>query len=183
MHGVNRVLPARGHAGDEYRLDEALDLRSVAPAVVSPSNVPLHAQADAGVIDARDDLRRALLAFDKARTNKNRGVRIATRRWQPRVGSSWSVLDEFEANGRRFVVAIDSPKPTRPRRRDLSAREYQVLTQAHLGHSDKVIAHTLELSYSTVRVLLHRAAQKLEASTRRDTLVRFAALTKASHPR
>ncbi len=183
MHGVNRVLPARGHAGDQYRLDEALDFRSVAPAVLSPSNVPLHAQADEGVIDARDDLRRAMLAFDKARTNKNRGVRIPTRRWQPLVGSSWSVLDEFEANGRRFVVAIESAPPTRPRRRDLSAREYQVLTQAHLGHSDKVIAHTLRLSHSTVRVLLHRAAKKLDAATRREALVRFAALTKASHPR
>ncbi|HEY0462610.1 MAG TPA: hypothetical protein VGC79_00300, partial [Polyangiaceae bacterium] len=80
---MNRVLPARGHAGDQYRLDEALDFRSVAPAVLSPSNVPLPAQADEGVIDARDDLRRAMLAFDKARMNKNRGVRIPTRRWQP----------------------------------------------------------------------------------------------------
>ena len=133
-------------------------------------------KADEGVIDARDDLRRAMLAFDKVRANKNRSVRIPTRRWQPLVGSRWSVLDEFEANGRRFVFAIESAPPTRPRRRDLSAREYQVLTQARLGHSDKAIAHTLELSHSTVRVLLHRAAKKLNASTRREALVRFAAL-------
>jgi len=183
MHGVNRVLPARGHASDQYRLDEALDFRSVASAVVSPSNVPLHAQADEGLIDPRDDLRRALLAFDQAGTNKNRGVSVPIRRWQPLAGSSWSMLDEFEANGRRFVVAIESAPPTRPRRRDLSAREYQVLTQAHLGHSDKVIAHTLRLSHSTVRVLLHRAAKKLNASTRREALARFASLPKASHLR
>ena len=123
------------------------------------------------------------LAFEEARTNENRGAPTTARRRRALVGSSWSVLDEFEANGRRFIVASATASPARPRRRALSVREHQVLTQARLGHSDKVIAHTLGLSYSTVRVLLHRAAKKLDASTRREALVRFAALTDASHRR
>ena len=53
------------------------------------------------------------------------------------------------------------------------------MTQAHLGHTDKVIAYELGLSASTVRVLLHRATRKLGASTRREALARFDALRKA----
>lgn len=49
------------------------------------------------------------------------------------------------------------------------------MTQASLGHSDKVIAYELGLSASTVRVLIHRAIRKLGATTRRDALARFEA--------
>jgi len=164
-------------------LDGKLDFRAGASDGVAPGGAPLEAQTEEGVIDARTELRRALLALDEARPKKHGGVRSAAHRWQPLVGSSWSLLDELEANGRRFVIVVESAPPTRPRRRDLSAREHQVLTQAQLGHSDKVIAHALGLSNSTVRVLLHRAAKKLGASTRREALVRFSVLTKANHPR
>ena len=62
---------------------------------------------------------------------------------------------------------------TRAPRRRLSEREHQVMTQVHLGHSDKEIAYELGLSVSTVRVLIHRAMQKLGAENRRDALARF----------
>lgn len=171
----------RAHTSESIgTLDGRLDSRSLASAAISPSGTRVHSPADESVIDARDELRRALLAFDEART---RNKRAGAHRWQPLVGSNWSLLDEFEADGRRFVVVIESARPLRARRRDLSQREQQVLTRAQLGYSDKVIAHELGLSHSTVRVLLHRAAKKLGAATRHETLARFAALTKASHSR
>ncbi|MBX3230634.1 MAG: helix-turn-helix transcriptional regulator [Labilithrix sp.] len=150
-------------------------------AILAPSGALLHAEeGEEGVVDAREDLRRAALAFDEARTKKMRDdVDLATRRWRPLVLSRWSLLDDFDSDGRRFVVAVANPPPTRPPRNDLSEREHQVLTQAHMGRSTKSIAYELGLSDSTVRVLLHRAARKLGASTREDALARFAALASA----
>lgn len=149
-------------------------------AILSPHGALLDADSGDGVVEAREDLRRATVAFDQARTKKMRAdVELATRRWRPLVASRWSLLDEFDSDGRRFIVAVENEPPTRPPRRDLSEREHQVMTQAHLGHSDKVIAYELGLSASTVRVLLHRASRKLGASTRREALARFDALTKA----
>lgn len=151
-----------------------------AAVTLSPTGALLHAENEEEVVDAREELRRAAVAFEVARTRKMRSdVELATRRWRPLVLSRWSLLDEFDSDGRRFVVAVENGPPTRPPRRDLSEREHQVLTQAHLGHTDKVIAYELGLSVSTVRVLLHRATRKLGATTRREALARFDALTKA----
>ncbi len=153
-----------------------------AAAILDPKGALLHAvrkdeEGDEGVVGARDDLRRATLAFDQARTKKMRAdVDLATRRWRPLVVSRWSLLDEFDTDGRRFVIAVENSPPTRAPRKDLSEREHQIMTQAHLGHTDKEIAYELGLSVSTVRVLMHRATIKLGAATRKDALARFDAL-------
>jgi DNA-binding CsgD family transcriptional regulator len=152
-----------------------------AAAILSPDGKLLDAENDHGAVDMREELRRATLAFDQARTKKMRAdVELATRRWRPLVASRWSLLDDFDTDGRRFVVAVENSPPTRAPRKDLSEREHQVMTQAHLGHADKVIAYELGLSTSTVRVLLHRAVKKLGAATRREALVRFDALARKS---
>ncbi len=142
-------------------------------AVLSPAGELLHAEAK-GAASSRDDLRRATLAFDRARTKAMRAdPETATRRWRPLVQSRWSLLDDFDTDGRRFVVAVENAPPTRAPKRRLSERELQVMTQVHLGHSDKEVAYELGLSVSTVRVLIHRAMQKLGAENRRDALARF----------
>lgn len=166
-------------------LSAALRVRRVAgrskpkaAAVLAPDGALLHAEReDESIVASRGELRRATLAFDQARTKKMRAdVEMATRRWRPLVTSRWSLLDDFDTDGRRFVIAVENAPPTRAPRRDLSERELQVMTQAHLGHSDKVIAYELGLSNSTVRVLLHRAIHKLGATTRREAIARFEAL-------
>lgn len=162
---------------------ESPKTKGKAAAILSPTGALLDATKDE-VVDAREELRRATLDFDGARTKKARSaVELATRRWRPLVSSRWSLLDEFDTDGRRFVVAVENAPPTRPPRKDLSEREHQVMTQAHLGHTDKVIAYELGLSVSTVRVLFHRAAKKLGTATRREALARFDELAKrAEHP-
>lgn len=147
------------------------------PAAVFSTNGALLHMKGAAPAHHRDELRHAVTAFDKARArDAHRDIEMATRRWRPLVASSWSLLDEFDTDGKRFIVAVDNAPPTRARQGSLSEREHHVLTQASLGHSNKEIAYELGLSYATVRVLLHRAAKKLRTSTRAETIARFAAL-------
>ncbi|MFT3710135.1 MAG: LuxR C-terminal-related transcriptional regulator [Archangium sp.] len=149
-------------------------------AVMSPRGKLLHAEGDS-IAGARDELRDATLAFDHARTRKMRDdVELATRTWKPLIESRWALLDEFDTDGKRFVVAVENAPPTRARTKELSERELQVLTAAHFGHSNKVIAYELGLAASTVRVLLHRAAQKLGAKTREQAISRFDEVLKNS---
>lgn len=154
--------------------------RSRPAAVLSVGGALLDATGR-GPVEAREELRRAALDFDRARVRRGSADSSEVmQRWRPLVVSKWSLLDEFDSDGRRFVVAVDNGPPTQPPRRDLSEREHQVLTQAHLGHSNKVIAYELGLSDSTVRVLMHRAAKKLGASTRAEALSNFRARVAAA---
>ena len=175
----DRVLCTRlaAHLTAAVRLRRsARQANSPPAAVLSPSGSLLHAE-DHQASGLRDQLRRAALAFDKSRTREARNdVDLATRRWRPLVESSWTLLDECDSDGRRFIVAVDNRPPTRVPQGELSEREHQVLTQASLGHSNKVIAYELGLSDATVRVLIHRASRKLGTSTRAETLAKFAAL-------
>ncbi len=162
-------------------LTSAVRLRTQRPtpeAVLSPSGKLLHAET-AGAADARDELRDATLAFEQARTRRAEDD-TGTRRWRPLVESRWSLLDEFDTDGRRFVVAVENQPKTPDAPRDLSEREVQVLTHAALGHTNKVIAYELGLAASTVRVLMHRAGKKLGAATRDDAIERFKAVTQAT---
>ena len=168
------------HLASAVRLRRTGATRERPAAVLSSSGALLDASGP-DAIGARDELRRATVAYDRARVRRGpAGPGEVMQRWRPLIVSRWSLMDEFDSDGKRFVVAIENGPPTRPPRRDLSEREHQVLTQAHLGHSNKVIAYELGLSSSTVRVLLHRAARKLGASTRAEALARFEALARAA---
>jgi DNA-binding NarL/FixJ family response regulator len=54
----------------------------------------------------------------------------------------------------------------------LSNRERQVVAQVTAGSSDKVIAHTLGLSASTVRVFVARALAKAGVRSRKDLVAK-----------
>jgi two-component system response regulator FixJ len=73
------------------------------------------------------------------------------------------VVEQFEREGRRYVVAVLEPGLS-----SLTPREREVLVEAVNGSTNKVIAYDLGLSHATVRVLMARAAKKLGVTKRSD---------------
>jgi len=92
--------------------------------------------------------------------------------WKALVRGRWSLLDQTDHEGHRYIVArqkdLVALKPSA-----LTAREHEVLEYASLGHRNKVIAYELGIADSTVRVLLARAAAKMGARSREELLRAF----------
>ena len=111
-------------------------------------------------------LRDAAIIVDRARGKmRNTDPDNALEIWKALVRGRWSMVDWFDTDGRRFVLAIpNSPNVTDPR--GLSERESQVVTLAVLGHSNKMIAYRLGLSSSRVSTVLRSAMRKMGFRTR-----------------
>ena len=89
--------------------------------------------------------------------------------WRPLVGARWTLVDTFERDGSRYIVARENEAGP-PGLEVLTGRERQIVGLAALGRTNKEIAYALGLAHSTVRVLLLRASRKLGASSRADLL-------------
>jgi DNA-binding CsgD family transcriptional regulator len=158
-----RRLPAR-----QTRLLEG------AEAVIEPGGRIVHAEGDARDRIARAALRDAALQIDHARTRQARlSEHEFTLAWQALYHGRWTVLDSFDHDGRRFLVAWPN-EPELEQSHSLSVREAQVARGAALGHSNKLIAYELGLSTSTVSTLLTRAIRKLRLHSRTSLIQRIA---------
>jgi len=77
----------------------------------------------------------------------------------------WSLVDQFDADGRHFLVAcrnaIGAGEPAA-----LSQREDQATALAAQGYSNKRIASVLGLSTGSVSTLVYRASRKWGAGSR-----------------
>jgi DNA-binding CsgD family transcriptional regulator len=134
---------------------------SDAEAILNPNGSLEHAAEPAQGEVVRSSLRRAVQALDKARGPlRHRDPERAVDLWQALVAGRWSLLDYFDSDGRRFVVAHRNDAAV-PDMRGLTLRERQVAAHAALGHSNKVIAYALGLSLGTVGEHLTRARAKL----------------------
>jgi len=139
-------------------------------AVLEPGGRLVDAQGPAAAKSAREVLRSACQTVEWARTRLGRADDQAIERWTSLFGARWSLLDRFERDGRRYLVAVrntvvEGAEPLTP-------RESQVVAMAVLGHSNKVISFELHLAHSTVRVLILRAARKLGVRTRAQLVLR-----------
>lgn len=93
--------------------------------------------------------------------------------WKGLVATRWKLVDEFERDGKRYVVAQQNTPEVDA---ELSPRERAVVAAAAMGHHDKLIAYDLGVADSTVRVLMFRATRKLRAANRAEAIVRFRAM-------
>jgi DNA-binding CsgD family transcriptional regulator len=166
------------HISAGSRLRRALpvatqDVADGADAVLSPSGAIAHAEVVLQDPGARDSLRRAARAIDRARTRARANEDEALDLWQGLVAGRWSLVDRFDTDGRRYLVARKNDPEVRDPRA-LTLRERQVLAYAAMGHPLKLIAYSLGLSLSTVSVNRRTAMRKLGLEHHADIVALFA---------
>jgi DNA-binding CsgD family transcriptional regulator len=147
------------------------DLATASDAVLSPSGAIEHAEPCAQSRSARDILRHAAGAIDRARSKARSDDDEALEIWKGLVAGRWSLVEQFDRDGRRFLVALKN-EPDVKDPRALTLRERQVLAYTAAGDSLKLTAYTLGLS--TTSVFRHRetAMRKLGLRSLAD-VVRF----------
>ncbi len=142
---------------------------SAAEAIIDAEGRVIHAEGKAAGKAARERIRVAAQSLTALRTKARQSGRAALDVWHPLVDARWTLVDSFEENGRRYVVARENQ--ARAAGFDvLTDRERQVVLHAALGFTNKEIAYTLGISDSTVRVLVARAAGKMGVRSRAELL-------------
>jgi DNA-binding CsgD family transcriptional regulator len=130
-------------------------------AILRPDGHLEHAEGAARGERARLALRRSALALERARGPlRRRNADEALALWEGLVAGRWSLVDHFDSDGRRYLMAHRND-PDAPDLRGLTLRERQVVGYAGAGHSNKIIAYELGLTLSTVAGHLARARAKL----------------------
>jgi DNA-binding CsgD family transcriptional regulator len=138
-------------------------------AVLSPEGAFLHAQGEAELSGARRALRTAVLDVERARTSLRSQPGSALALWKGLVSARWTLVDEFDSRGSKYVVARENaPRPAGLV--SLTPTERCVVTYAARGFSTKEIAYTLGISATTVRVLLMRAVRRYGVRSREELL-------------
>jgi DNA-binding NarL/FixJ family response regulator len=154
-----------------------LRLRTMAHQLATLDAAPIEAIFDGGgkLHDARDGatgstarelLRSAVLHVDRARSITGRvDSDRAMESWEALVHGRWSLVDRFDSDRPRFVVAIRND-PRFPDPRGLSLRERQVAEFVGLGRSAKEIAYLLGVPSASVENSTRRAQAKLGLGSR-----------------
>jgi DNA-binding CsgD family transcriptional regulator len=166
-----RSLWARvaSHVAAARRLRNAFGATRTPAAVLTPTGRVDHAEGTA--ISARERLREAVLAQERARGSlRRRDPFAATECWRALVSGEWSIVERFERNGRRYLLAHANP-PDAKAVRGLSPRESTIVGLAASGKSNKLIAYELGLSDSAISSHLHAALRKLGISSRSELIL------------
>jgi len=129
-----------------------------------------HSEGEAAAKTARERIRNGASTGDSARSGQRRRRGAETLdAWHPVTAGRLTIVDRFEENGQRYVVAREDE--TGAAGFDaLTDRERQVVVKAALGSSNKEIAGALGISEATVRVLMARGAHRLGVHTRKALL-------------
>jgi DNA-binding CsgD family transcriptional regulator len=145
-----------------------LRLRGARPREADATNA-LSWGHDAGmpVLDksARAALRQAARAIDRRPSLSLSDPSAALALHRAAELGHWSLVDHFDADGRRFLLLCRSARGPATRV-TLSEREGQATALAARGYSNKRIAYALGLSTGSVSTLLYRAARKWGAGSR-----------------
>ncbi len=158
---IRRSIQARGDMA-------SLSGSAAEEAVLSADGKVEHAMGEAQHVEARGQLIDAVRSMALARGQlRHDDPPRALQLWQPMVNARWTLVDRFEHDGRRYILARENePQARGPEA--LTTRERQVAGLAAIGHSSKLIAYELGIADSTARVLLARAMRKLGAHRREE---------------
>ena len=169
---VSRLV---AHVTAGLRLRKRLGRRSLldgAEAVVDTKGKMVHLEPRAEV--ARAALRHAAADVVRAKRQQGEDPSAVLALWRALYAGEYTVVEAFDTDGRRFVVArANRPEPRRvtsgPARRAedeaLSERDRRVLAMFGNGCANKLIAYQLAMSPSSVAASLARARRVLGASS------------------
>ena len=165
-----------GHLASALRLRRALVKRETlldgsAP-VFDTEARPLHAADDSTRLGLTA-LREAVRAQLRTR-HRSMSPTEVLEHWRALVLGQYSLLDVFDTDGKRFVVARPNVPAARAieRAASLTAQERAVLALLAGGASNKLIAYDLGISTSTVAARLASAASKLGTTTHAELVRR-----------
>jgi DNA-binding NarL/FixJ family response regulator len=139
-------------------------------AVFTPDGRCVHVEGEARSTTARELLRHHARCMEKARGPlRRRDPEAALSLWKALVAGRWTIVDRWDADGRRYLVARrNEEKGWDPRA--LTAREVQAVEGAMRGEPNAQIAHALGIHESTVATHLSRALRKLVLRRREHLL-------------
>jgi len=148
------------------RLKEVDNRNTTTEAVLSPAGAVVHAEGPAKARGVRGILHDAVVTIERARGPMRRSdPDAAAELWRGMVDGRWSLVDRFDSDGRRFIIAyrngVSAGGP-----RALTQRERQVVSYVALGHPNKLIAYALGLSVSAVGTYVAGALAKLGIASR-----------------
>jgi DNA-binding NarL/FixJ family response regulator len=157
------------HLGAALRLRETtrtLDLDSSGvDAIFDGAGRVREVRGDADRPAARGALRNAVRRLDQLRTQEGRSdPDRALASWEGLVSGRWSLIEHFDSDGRRFMVAMKND-PRFPDPRGLTTRERQVADLLGQGHAAKSISYMLGLSRSAISNCTSSAMRKLALSS------------------
>lgn len=136
-------------------------------AVLSANGRLLEADGGAKVRDAQEILERRTKFIDQARAQKSLRDEEALLLWEGLVQGEWSLVEQFDSDGKRFIIAFRNPEEVEDPR-GLSDMECRVVGLAVRGYADALIGYHLGLPEGTVSSHLSRAMRKLRVASRAD---------------
>ncbi len=134
-------------------------------AVLTGSGRLLHAEGEATGDEAIRELGESARSIDRARSQKSGRDEHALAVWRGLVDGRWSLVESFDTDGKRFLLAHRNPEDVRDPR-GLSTMESRVIGLVVRGYADKLVAYHLGISEGTVSSHLGRAMRKLGISSR-----------------
>ena len=174
----NRWARAMAHIAAGLRLRHTLGKLQLdgeqVESVLTPGGDVTHARDIAQSKNAREILREAARRIDRARTRAGRvDAEVALALWEGLVDGRWSLVDHFDSDRRRFVVAVrNDPNMRDPR--GLTLRERQVAEFFGMGRQVKEIAYILGLAPSSIADSLSHAQLKLGLESKPELAAFFA---------
>lgn len=162
-HRLRRALAARlGDSSASPKTELPLD----AEAVIDASSFRMVDSAGAEARSSVEVLRDAARGVDCARGGlRSRDPEHAFETWTALVSGRWSLVDWFDTDERRYVLAIPNA-PEAPDPRGLTEQEAQVVAYVLVGDTSKLIAYRLGLSKGRISGLLSSAMRKLGVKTK-----------------
>lgn len=133
-------------------------------AILGESGRIVHAEGAASHGSALDALRHAVTVRERASSAPAEGIVEA---WRGLVSGRWSLVDRFDADGRRVFLARRND-PREARHTALTQLEINVARLAAVGHSNKLLAYELGVTESTISTALSRAVTKLGVGSRAE---------------